>query len=145
MHPFKIRIWDTHNKIMFYPKRPIQPNFDVSYSDDQLSLSFSSWQQEYKSTHSSDTSYILMPSTGLFSKDNVEIYLGDILQCPWDFDTSQFLTGEVVFYKGSFYLSKGPELEAPELNPYDLYSFNDTPSRLYNWDKSTIIGHKYDK
>jgi uncharacterized phage protein (TIGR01671 family) len=126
MRDIKFRAWNNKHKVMLNEI----DIFDI-LSKDPASLSSKNFYNDN----------ILNQYTGLEDKNGKEIYEGDILGCPWNFNTEYFSYGEVVFWKGSFHLSKGDESEYPEYCPHDLYGFNDTPTRREFWENATIIGN----
>lgn len=93
-----------------------------------------------------DDDWIIQQYTGLKDKNGVEIYVGDILDCPWGFEPEEYSRGYVVFWKGAFCLAKGVE-EDDEMRRYvhyDLWGFNDTPTRSCFWENAEILGNIYE-
>lgn len=87
----------------------------------------------------------LLAFSGIKDKSGKEIFEGDILECPWDFDKKVVSVGKVIFCDGAFRLYRKSQKEEIEFCPYDLYDFNDTPTRACFWHKAKIIGNIFNK
>lgn len=129
---FKFRIWD--NLYKQWLKKKVYHS-GIRCNEDGIGQ-FSYLQHDHGVT--------ISQYTGLKDKNGKGIFEGDILQCPWGFSNEHFSVGEVVFWDGAFYLSKGEEKEWPDIIPFNLYSFNDTPTRRELWRDATIIGNRYE-
>ena len=133
MVKIKFRVWDRKGNL-FLPRQTA----GYITSDGEYYCGFAA-------EHTGDKdNFVIQFSTGIKDKNGKEIYEGDILACSWDFNPDYKSVGYVVFWEGSFHLAKNKEPEYPEFGPYELWGFNDTPTRNYFWNQAEVIGNIYE-